>query len=128
MFLAALFQASAALADCAPNATPAQIEASRAKTLKDPNVSGTTTEENYLKITIKKPEGIVLSYFTLPAHPAHPANVLTAIYEAEGRVRLHSRGFTAGDCKVFEQWMKSFEKQHERVRQTFRHSGSPAVR
>jgi hypothetical protein len=112
-------------AECAPNATPEQIDAARLSTLDDPDVVSSVTEGGYLKITIVKPNGsMVLSYFTLPEHPAHPANVITAIYEAEGAIHMLSRGFTAGNCQVFESWMKGFEAQHEQLRQSFKSNDS----
>jgi hypothetical protein len=112
-------------ADCSPNATAAQIEAAKAKTLADPDLKSTIIEHDYQKLTIQKPDGsLVLSYFTLPSHPAHPSNVLTAIYEAEGQIWAYSKGFTAGNCSVFGEWIKQFEKQHEALRQSFKKRGS----
>lgn len=109
-----------AFAECRQNATPEQIETVKVKTLANPNVRNSVMEADYLKVTIEKPDGsLILSYFTLPSHPAHPSNLLSAIFEYKGRVWLSTKGFTAGDCQLFEQWMSSFKQQHERVRQAF---------
>ncbi len=114
-----------AYADCSPNATAAQIDAAKAKMLADPDLKSSITEHDYQKLTIEKPDGsLVLSYFTLPSHPAHPSNVLTAIYEAEGQVWAYSKGFTAGNCQVVGQWIKEFEKLHDALRQSFKKRGS----
>lgn len=101
--------------DCR-NATPDQIESQKAKMLADP-LAKPTEEQGYLKVRIQKPSDMIIGYFTLPGHPAHPSNVMSAIYESGGKIWIYSRGFTAGHCPAFEQWMQGFEEQHERIRQ-----------
>jgi hypothetical protein len=107
---------TAASADCR-NGTPEQFAAQKSKTLAAPSAE-TTEEEGYLKVRIPQPDGgQIISYFTLPGHPAHPSNVISAIYTSGGKVWLYSRGFTAGDCPAFEHWMQGFADQHEKIRQ-----------
>jgi hypothetical protein len=105
-----------ASADCR-NGTPEQFELQKAKTLADP-IAQVTEENGYLKVRLPQSNGdLVTSYFTQPEHPAHPSNVVSAIYESEGAIWLYSRGFTAGDCVPFEHWMQGFAEQQERIRQ-----------
>lgn len=125
-FLLALLLTPSAWADgdCSPNATAAQIETAKARTLADPDLKNTITEHDYQKLTIEKPDGsLVLSYFTLPSHPAHSSNVLTAVYEAEGQIWAYSKGFTAGNCRCLKRGSRSSKSN---MRRFDKRSGSVA--
>ncbi len=71
-------------------------------------------EHDYKKVTIASER--TTYFFTLPAHPAHPAVVIQEVVEEKGAIYLQARGITAGDRKIFEQWLRNFEQMHERVR------------
>src|SRR5262245_22416974 len=40
--------------------------------------------------------------------PAHPAVVVTRVFEREGKVRLQNMGYFAGDEDAFASWFQSF--------------------
>lgn len=116
LLLGGIFSWSSSLPAC-QNGTLEQFEAAKSFALAAP-AAESSEEEGYLKIRIPQGESsIVFNYFTLEGHPAHPSNVVSAIYEAEGQVWLYSRGFTAGPCAEFEAWMDGFRDQHEIVQQ-----------
>lgn len=113
------FLSQAALAEQCQNATPEQIEATKAKVISEP-LAKSSGEEGYLKVITPKGErATVINYFTLSGHPAHPSHVISAVYESGGQIWLQSRGFTAGNCAAFQQWLQAFAAQHEKVKMEF---------
>jgi hypothetical protein len=103
------------LAACEPNATLVEIQEAKAAA-KEKTTEALVSEYDYVKIDVRGDDGSVLKYyFTEPSHPAHPAYVLTTIYESDGKVMMRSRGFTAGDCEIFKLWLQQFAAQHQKV-------------
>ena len=79
--------------------------------------SGATSrqEEGYIRITV--PSKYTTYYFTTESHPCHPAVVIQRMYEENGALYIKAEGLTAGDRTKFEQWLKGFERQHEKIKQ-----------
>lgn len=114
-----------ALADCETNATIGQIEQSRQKMLDDPNRFDRTEAADVEVISIRNDdESIVIGNFTQERHPAHPAFVISAIYEHEGKVWVYHQGFTAGDCEVFQTWLEAFGERDRELQRMYEQHGS----
>ena len=79
-------------------------------------------EHDYKKITVASER--ITYFFTLPAHPAHPAVVIQEVVQENGAIYLQAKGITAGDRKIFEQWLRNFEQMHSRVRKQMKSSAS----
>lgn len=66
-------------------------------------------EPGILRIEIREEKSIY--FFTTEGHPAHPAVVIQKIIQENGNLMIETSGYTAGDRKIFEEWLNLFNQQ-----------------
>lgn len=70
-------------------------------------------EPGLIRIDIQ--QGASVYFFTKEGHFAHPSVVIRNVTESKNRVYIKTTGYTAGDRKVFEGWLKQFEAQDKAI-------------
>lgn len=74
-----------------------------------------TTKEGDL-ICIEVPSEQTMYYFTQSNHPLHPSVVIRTVVTGEERIKINTKGYTSGDQKLFEQWLKQFARQDAKIK------------
>ena len=80
------------------------------------NKPGAESREENGALRIKVPSEGKFYFFTLEKHPTHPSVVIRHVFEKNGAIWIEDTGFTAGDKKIFEQWLRQFEESQKASR------------
>jgi hypothetical protein len=120
-----LFACLGAMAECEINATPDQIQSTKEQMRADPKLHSIEVAGRAERISIQNEDGsFVIGHFTQQKHEAHPAFVISSVYEHEEKIWVYHQGFTAGDCEIFQSWIKSFEERDQELQEMYRAEGS----
>jgi hypothetical protein len=84
------------------------------------NKPGAESREENGALRIKVPSEGKFYFFTLEKHPAHPSVVIRHVFEKNGAIWIEDTGFTAGDKKTFEQWLRQFEESQKAIQRDMR--------
>ena len=76
-----------------------------------------TTEDNLLRVEV--PSEKTLYFFTQPGHPAHSSVIIRRVVSEDGKVKIKTKGFTASNQPLFEQWLKHMATQDQQIKADF---------